>query len=85
MKDFPALTRARELGIPIFLGNKNAFCNEANPYIVVTEMKEEFIAHEVAHYMDFLERGYTEHDRHWADICRSLGGSGAKYIGGEPL
>lgn len=70
---------------PIFLSDKNTFVPESTPYITVTEMREEILAHELAHYIDYLERGFTDHDMHWANICRELGGTGSKYLNGDPI
>lgn len=40
------------------------------------DMVEDTIPHEVAHVIDYLIRGYSNHDKHWERIAKSLGCSG---------
>lgn len=42
------------------------------------EMVNDTLPHEVAHVVDMLIRGRTNHDRHWKAICIRLGGSGKR-------
>jgi predicted SprT family Zn-dependent metalloprotease len=34
---------------------------------------EDTILHEIAHALDYLERGYSSHDKHWKKICVRIG------------
>jgi len=34
---------------------------------------EDTILHEIAHALDYLERGYSKHDKHWKKICIRIG------------
>ena len=37
------------------------------------EMLEDTVLHEIAHYMDFLNRGYSNHDYNWKYCCIKVG------------
>jgi predicted SprT family Zn-dependent metalloprotease len=56
--------------------NGSAICIEISKHylaICPIEIMEETVLHEVAHYMDFLIRGKSNHDWHWKKCCRIVG------------
>lgn len=36
----------------------------------------EVLRHEIAHALDYFERGYTKHDNHWKEIAYRIGSDG---------
>jgi predicted SprT family Zn-dependent metalloprotease len=56
----------------------------------LTELNDEArvtntILHEIAHALDFLERGYSNHDYNWIRIAKSIGCDGKRCYSGDEV
>lgn len=48
-------------------------------------LTRETVLHEIAHAIDVLKRGYTNHDNHWRAIALSIGSNGERTTGGKEV
>lgn len=53
----------------------------SRPITLINSVEEvtDTILHEIAHALDFEQRGFSNHDKNWVRIAKSIGCNGEKY------